>query len=1695
MAGYGSVEPNEVYLRWQGETALVSLSIDTPVTGSGWEINAPYDLWCTIQIESRYSHNTTLTITAEQNPTESIRVFDAEIYFNGEYVDNLYIEQEAGYGFSVVPTSLSYGANGGNQQVSLLSGSGLRWVVESKPDWITTSISNNSLMTVTAAGNTSTSSRSGNIVVKCGFDYTETISVTQAGAVIPDTTSISKTSVTLGNSNGSTDTITLTSNYNAEWSTYEEIEWCNVSISNNNSKSATLTVTATVANNGTNTRSGTLYLYADNGDEYTISVTQNASNPYSNVYPNYWEVKAEGGTVTADLTANWGASWATQGVPYWISANITKNYTNNAVLTLTISANNGVSERTGKFTVKNDKHSYTVSVVQETNGYTYNISPTSHSFVSGGGTKSSTITSNGNGTYSVHSKPDWCSVSFTDNGTDKCTVKVTANAITSTNSRSETIYINTNDGQLLYINVSQEGLPKTTSINKSSLTIGCENSSKGNITLNANYNAEWKVEEEIEWCKAEITSNNSQAATLTITSTAENGGINDRSGNITINADNGDSYTISITQSGSQPYSNVHPQSFNVKYEGDEVQADLISNWDASWSTQGVPSWISTSITKNYSNNAVLNISITENTQALGRESEFTIKNDKHSHTITITQDGAGYSYDINPTSLSYGCDGGTKTSTITTNGIGTFSVKSNPDWCTVTFTNNSTSSTIVNVKASVSDTTDTRSGDIKITCNDGQELNISVYQEGIPKTTSINKSSLTLGSGNGSNGSITLSANYNAEWRASEEIEWCSTEIINNNTNSASLKITTIVENGSINDRSGFVIVKVDNGDEYTIEVIQSGSQPYSNVYPKSFEVKADGDTITATLQANWGANWSVSSKPSWVSTSISNNYTNNAILNITINANADAVGRSSDIEIINDYDNFTISITQEGAGYIYNINPTSLEYNYLGETKSLSLTANGDATYTIYSKPDWCEVEFVNNGTREVTLFISVGENKSVIPRSEDIRITPNDGYDVLNCTLSQEGTKKVTEITPTSLSVGSGETSDKITLTANYDADWVISTDNVEWLEVDIINIVSSKAYITVSTSINYDEVKKSANVYISADNGDEYTVKVSKAAGYRKFELDITAINKDYNGGDENITLMTNYPTTPKIDNKNDWFSVSVTKVDDYTHTIKVNVSSTDKADLREGTFRVYDDHKSAGVSVKQTGAEKWYKVEPKSVRLRYNGKEEGLIRLLSNWNSGWTYNYECDWLEVSQSADEGKNYNNTLILKPDFNEGVERRTIVKAIKKNNPNIEEIVYVIQDEFEHIFFLLEVDTILFPYKGGTQYVRILKRDNVDSIIVNGNDWCTATLADDYIKITVPPYAGNREMEVTITAKNDDSSLSTTIKVYQMDGKMVSIWKDYFVNTTSTEDSIMYNVTKNGALIYTGMLHKNPETKDYNIYINDIVSNYLNNKFIFSATTNYSFVMEDYVGLFGIVKADGTAIANDYYFNDWSYSNYIMDYSGDLVPLRDNVNDIIDSRQYFIQSFLNKNRTATKTANNGISSVVVQPAQAITMVSKNPANGVDLSKQCYTTLTSAGKTYKVMNTGKEYCIYYKNAFGGYDWLVVDGITIPSSSYKKNVYRQRANNNTISFSKVNYQNDITDKIQFNTGFLKDDESKRMENLFTSTEVYVHNLKTGEIKAGVITDTSYTNKTYKNQGCKYFNYTFNIELSNMRLVK
>jgi hypothetical protein len=75
-------------------------------------------------------------------------------------------------------------------------------------------------------------------------------------------------------------------------------------------------------------------------------------------------------------------------------------------LTITVSENKNAYERSGKFTVKNDKHSFEVTVNQETGGFTYDVNPTSLSFGYSGSSKTVTLSANGNVTYDVSSKPD-----------------------------------------------------------------------------------------------------------------------------------------------------------------------------------------------------------------------------------------------------------------------------------------------------------------------------------------------------------------------------------------------------------------------------------------------------------------------------------------------------------------------------------------------------------------------------------------------------------------------------------------------------------------------------------------------------------------------------------------------------------------------------------------------------------------------------------------------------------------------------------------------------------------------------------------------------------------------------------------------------------------------------------------------------------------------------------------------------------------------------------------------------------------------------------------------------------------------------------------------------------------------------------------------------------------------------------------
>ena len=91
---------------------------------------------------------------------------------------------------SVSPTSVNFTSGGGNKTVKVtVTNTDTYYVVDEDLDWLTTSISGNTV-TLTAQANESTSSRSGKVIISCvGLDEVEKqawVNVTQSGQVIVD---------------------------------------------------------------------------------------------------------------------------------------------------------------------------------------------------------------------------------------------------------------------------------------------------------------------------------------------------------------------------------------------------------------------------------------------------------------------------------------------------------------------------------------------------------------------------------------------------------------------------------------------------------------------------------------------------------------------------------------------------------------------------------------------------------------------------------------------------------------------------------------------------------------------------------------------------------------------------------------------------------------------------------------------------------------------------------------------------------------------------------------------------------------------------------------------------------------------------------------------------------------------------------------------------------------------------------------------------------------------------------------------------------------------------------------------------------------------------------------------------------------------------------------------------------------------
>lgn len=129
---------------------------------------------------------------------------------------------------------------------------------------------------------------------------------------------------------------------------------------------------------------------------------------------------------------------------------------------------------------------------------------------------------------------------------------------------------------------------------------------------------------------------------------------------------------------------------------------------------------------------------------------------------------------------------------------------------------------------------------------------------------------------------------------------------------------------------------------------------------------------------------------------------------------------------------------------------------------------------------------------------------------------------------------------------------------------------------------------------------------------------------------------------------------------------------------------------------------------------------------------------------------------------------------------------------------------------------------------------------------------------------------------------------------------------------------------------------------------------------------------------------------------------------------------------------------------------------------------------------------TYDIVDTCARYILYYVNAFGAWDSLIVDGTVKQTDEYTRETFK-KSYVTTIDKRQprgtVDIQNDITRKYSLVTDWLTDEQSARMHHLLGSTNVYLYDMITDEYLPVVLTNSSCEYKTFRNQGARLVNYT------------
>ena len=522
------------------------------------------------------------------------------------------------------------------------------------------------------------------------------------------------------------------------------------------------------------------------------------------------------------------------------------------------------------------------------------------------------------------------------------------------------------------------------------------------------------------------------------------------------------------------------------------------------WNLSGEPSWLTVS-PKQGSESADVALSAKENTSAdEGRVGvlNFTASDFNLEKQIAVSQQQADIVLTPSTTSISAQAQASTKTVTVTSNVE--WSATCSDTWLTLE-RSGSTLNVAISENTGASRTTTIH---LKRASTDATIATIQVAQGEAGVTGSTKQLNFDV---NGEEKTYTFDAEVS--WTATtSDASWLTVTPTSGSNAVKSVKITAL-PNMSLNERSGFVYIKIGTTTKLEIPVKQSGVE--MSVSETSLKFEAGAETRVVNVTSNVA--WQMTEKPSWLSASPSSGAIGTTNVELTAEENINSNPRNGRVEfaISGGTNNFAyIDVSQSGA-HLSEV-PNTLDIISYAQSFAIDVTATG-LWMASTDSGEWIQVsptQYTGNGVLE----IEIDENTTDSPRTGTVTIfEPGVQANPQVITINQAGktftvdcSDVITSANPctVSVSVASG-------------MNWTLESE-VDWLTPSPMQ-GSGDGEIKVGVAFNPSILKRVGNLKFIPDGKGATRFSFSQPG--RTLSVDAEQMAFSSNGGESQVVTVT------------------------------------------------------------------------------------------------------------------------------------------------------------------------------------------------------------------------------------------------------------------------------------------------------------------------------------------------------------------------------------------------------------------------------------------------------------------------------------------------------------------------------------------------------------------------------------------